>query len=162
MKHTKEKRRKTPATTPDQNDETRSEGKAGKPQTMTNRATAEENPPAVTSGSRSTHRRTRGSPSPQTLHAMTPKQTIQRIYEKTKVAQTDVTSVCRALFEIAGEQVIACGMFTLPELGIRLKRHPMPQTGRVAEGGDVREEEFVLTTVPLKRLLVSTRAVRSD
>lgn len=163
--------RKTPA----KNDEARSgaakgseTGKAGRPQTTTAKRTAAK--PAVTSGSRLVQKRASRSPKPQTKRAMTPKETVHHLYEQTKVTQTDVINVCRALAETAGQQLRKWGMFTFPEIGIRVWREPMPQTGRAAgraadaEAGEIRggETQYVLRAVPLKRLLVATGAARSD
>lgn len=124
---------------------------AGGPQTK--RTSAKEKPPAVTSGSRPTDRRARGN-TPQTKPAMTPKQTISYIAKQTKVAQTDVTNVFRTALDICGRELITAGMFTFPEIGLRVKRQPVPQTGRAREG-------FVLTAVPLSRLLAFSRAKRA-
>jgi hypothetical protein len=118
---------------------------------------------AVTSGSRPMQRAGR-SPAPQTKPALTPKQTIHQIYLQTRVAQIDVVKVFRSLFEIASKQLKSAGMFTVPELGYRVWREPIPQTGRAAgfPADAEAREKFALRGVPLKRLLVSTGAVRSD
>jgi hypothetical protein len=95
---------------------------------------------------------------------MTPKETIHHLYERTKVAQTDVINVCRALAETAGQQLKKWGMFTFPEIGIRVRREPMPQTGRAAgrnaEAGEIGggEIQYVLRAVPLKRLRAAAAA----
>jgi hypothetical protein len=151
--------RKATAKTPHQNDEqARSEaGNAGKPQTATRQAAGR---PSVTSGSRTTHGRTRGSPSPQTQRAWTPKESIGHIAALTNMAQSDVISVLHATGDVAGDQVAKHGTFTIPEIGIRLKRAPMPQTGRAEEAKQTQEGRYELTAHPLKRLRVSAHATQ--
>lgn len=121
---------------------------AGAPQTKGAR-TRKSSTATVRSASK-TSRATRRAGGPQTKSAvLSPKAAITAIHRETGATLAVVTEVFRSLSRIAAEHLgpNGAGMFTIPEVGMRI--------WRIAKPGAKRQFAY-LTGVPLKRLMEAT------
>ena len=125
---------------------------AGGPQTKG--ATARITAKRVSSGTKTSSAKGARRGGPQTKSAtMSPKAIVNAIHRETGHTLAAVTEVFRSLGRLASQQLGAsgAGMFTIPEVGLRIWRLPKPGA----------ESQFVLMGVPLKRLMEATGTGRT-
>lgn len=127
---------------------------AGTPQSKGATRTARNSTARVTSGSKTSGATRKRAGGPQSKSALSPKATITEIHKETGCTLDLVTRVFRSLGRIAAQQLgsAGAGMFTIPEVGLRVWRLPKPGA----------ESQFVLMGVPLKRLIEATGTVRTS
>lgn len=136
------------------NAESASDTGAGTPQSKAAMTRTRNSAARVTSGSKPIRGAAKRAGGPQSkTAALSPKATINAIHRETGCTLDLVTKVFRSLGRIAAAQLgsAGAGMFTIPEVGLRIWRLRKPGA----------ESQFVLMGVPLKRLIEATGTVRT-